>query len=134
MNDTNNNQKIGPNGICPFMSGNPVVLPKMSRSIAAAGMQEIEVTFPQLSCVGDQCQLWDSSKGVGMCSLRVTGGAVECVSDVLQQELVPLLAELKLVLSPPQSGPSPLGRVADALEAIQRLTERKIEEGGNRQK
>lgn len=95
-----------PHGICPLMSGRlaPIAAPG---NLVQQGT--IAVSSINLPCVGIDCQLWSESS----CCLRHISAIAPQVDNAAFH-----LSNISFLLDPPQNGPSPLARIADALEEL----------------
>jgi len=94
---------------CPFMSGHPVpIAPPPGAVLQPNQMAVAPIRVP---CAGGDCPLFDVS--CMRCSLfEVT--AIELSLANLRQTI----ERLRALFEPPQGSPSPLMRVAEALEEI----------------
>jgi hypothetical protein len=113
-----------PHGICPFQSGQPVPVPTKSK-LAQPGA--VEIGFAEVGCAGDRCQLWDK-RGPG-CALKIAP-----ILDAGLDNITEDINELTGQFTPPKGAPSPIMRLAQAVEKLVDLTERRMSEGGAPQK
>jgi hypothetical protein len=110
----NNNPEQFPHGTCPFQGGSPVPVP-VAGGIAT---NQMRIQIAQIACNGDKCQLWElvdvhrPAVG-GYCGMKRAAIELAGVSDHLCE-----LSNVLKVLEPPRSGPSPIMRIAEALEAL----------------
>jgi hypothetical protein len=104
-----------PHGICPFQSGQPVPI---QSKVGLASPGAMQIGFAEVGCAGERCQLWEridhmKSSAGGYCGMKRAGVELAGVSDQLYE----LSNNLK-VLEPPLNGPSPLMRIAEAMEQL----------------
>lgn len=107
-----------PSGICPFMSGRPVMVPAPPSSIAQPGQQAVSMALAMVPCAGSQCQLWvKDSVGSGYCTVNRPGVELAGISDHV--------FELSRQLEPPR-GDSPAKSVAGDLRRLVDLVEKGV--------
>jgi len=103
-----------PHGICPFMSGQLAPVAPVGAIQPHGGIAVSSISIP---CAGPNCQLWSVSDG--MCAFKLIArhlSSLESVGLGMQD-----VASSLDVFEPPQNGPGPVMRIADALEKMLEL-------------
>ncbi len=94
---------------CPLMSGQPVPIAPPAHTVLQPN--QVAIAPMRVPCATDACPLFDPHDEC--CELVLLGGIVQNLSAIQNQ-----IAELRRVFEPPKGSPSPLMRVAEALENI----------------
>lgn len=94
---------------CPLMSGHPVPIAPPPGTVLKPN--QMAVGPIQVACAEDHCPLFDSQERV--CSLQSISAVVSSLVYMAN-----VFTDIKLILEPPKGSPSPLMRVAKALEEI----------------
>lgn len=94
---------------CPFAAG-----------VAVSPQGRGAVIAPP--CAKEKCAVWDTTDG--MCSVLSFACNVDDIRTVLNTIRIEL-SDLRMVLTPPKDSPSPLMRMADAMEAMHKRQETK---------
>lgn len=121
MNGAKLDQAAFPHGVCPFMSGIPIpreggIIPGDSRTITISPLM--------VPCLGPSCQLWrqvsEAGSTLGYCSFSQCGDWLRDIADNVMHVFdgVSRVADGTSNLEPPKSGPSPISRIAESLEAL----------------
>lgn len=100
---------------CPIMSrGTAVVLPIPRESmIEIAGKMPVPVNVLniEVECTRERCPLWDKTgPGCGLNTARILDAGLSNIDESI--------GRLESIFTPPKGGPSPIARIAEALEAI----------------
>ncbi len=98
---------------CPFMSGQPIpIAPPAGRVLQPNQMAVAPMAVP---CAKEKCAAWDAV--TNMCSVLSLAGSVDSVRELLGSIRCEL-SNFRMVFTPPEGSPSPLMRLAEAVEAI----------------
>lgn len=115
--------------VCPFLSGQVVPLPDnvipssspLSSGTPGMMLHPVKMAPVMVPCSQGRCALWCEEDS--RCGLLAQSGFIASRLSVIACHL----SALYNLLEPPSNGPSPIGRVAEALEGIlEKLQERKV--------
>ncbi len=118
--------------MCPLMSGQGV--PVQSNSGIQTG--QVQIATMEVPCGKEKCQWWDPA--VDDCAMVDVASVSTCLTDLVQtvlatnqrltdingtiSEAASAISARLLPLEPPQNGPSPIARLADAIEELVDIT------------